>query len=547
VSDEAAAGQHGGTAFVLAPRGRDAGILERLLGEASIASRGCADVAALGKALSDETTFVLMTEEAGRTADLRPLVRFLQDQPSWSDLPFLLLTQRGGGPEINPNAARLAEALGNVSFVERPFHAATLLSVARSALRARRRQYQARAQLKELAETGAQLRKLTATLEERVAARTAEAARAEAALRQSQKLEMIGQLTGGVAHDFNNLLSAVLGNIEMLEKRLPDDERLRGLLANARAGAERGATLTKRMLAFARKQELDVSPTDLSALVAGLEPLFRQSVGANVDLRVEAEADLPPALIDANQLELALLNLVVNARDAMPEGGDVTVRIDLPREGNEAGHLRVAVIDTGEGMTPEVMARAVEPFFTTKGVGKGTGLGLAMIHGLAGQMNGALRLKSEVGKGTTAALWLPVAEGARAAPEAACAAPLPPSQDRADRPRRILVVDDDFLIAMNTEMMAQDLGHEVACAGSAAEALRLLSEDEGFDLVITDHAMPQMTGTELAAEIAVRWPRLPVILATGYVDLPDGQKSPLPRLPKPFSQAALSSAIGAAG
>ena len=366
------------------------------------------------------------------------------------------------------------------------------------------------------------------------------------ALLQSQKLEAIGRLTGGVAHDFNNLLMAVLGSLELVQKRLPDDPQVRRLIGNAVQGARRGAVLTQRLLAFARRQELNREAIDVPGLVAGMEGLFGQTLGPVFTLEVDIPPDLPRAESDLAQLESALLNVVINARDAMPRGGVITLsarheRLDADTTDLTAGdYVRLAVVDQGEGMTPEILARATEPFFTTKGVGKGTGLGLAMIHGLTTQSGGTLRLKSDPGRGAEVELWLPVADGEAAQPGLG----KPPGV--AGGPARTLVVlavDDDDLVLFNTAAMLEDLGHTVIQAASGRAALDALERADRVDLLITDHAMPGLTGAQLAEQTAERWPRLPVILATGYAELPSGEGADLPRLAKPFGQAQLADAI----
>jgi signal transduction histidine kinase len=400
--------------------------------------------------------------------------------------------------------------------------------------------------------------KLNEMLEERVAARTAELMEAHAAvlaeiaqreraeeqLRQAQKMEMIGQLTGGVAHDFNNLLMAVLANLDLLRKHIPDDPRTTHLIDGALQGAQRGAALTQRLLAFARRQDLKLEPRSLADLVRGAADLIERSVGTQIELRLDLPHSLPPALVDANQIELAVLNLVVNARDAMPEGGILSItadHVEAPSAADlPAGHyVRLVVSDTGHGMDAKTLQKATEPFFSTKELGKGTGLGLSMIHGLALQLNGALRLTSEVGVGTRAELWLPVTS--IVADEEQPAATEPSGQ--AAEKITILVVDDDALIAMSTVDMLEDLGHKVIEANSGDRALAILREGRPVDLLVTDYSMPRMNGAQLAAAARKVRPELPVLLATGYAQLPAGSGSGLPRINKPYQQDQLAAEI----
>ncbi|EJC66710.1 PAS domain S-box [Rhizobium leguminosarum bv. viciae WSM1455] len=667
-------------ALIYTPVGRDAWVARSLVDEAGLVSIAATDLPVFASSLSDDVALGVLTEEAVRSSDLKPIAAWVSAQPSWSDLPFIVLTTRGGGPERNPAAARLSEVLGNVTFLERPFHATSFISVARTALKGRLRQYEARARLEALGEgerrlqtalaagrlgawelelssmalsasatckaifgrkpdddvtrddliasihpddrdlvlarlrqtidTGRDysiehrtiwpdgslhwtevhaqlysdrygsarklvgvcsdttvrktieenLRRLNETLEERVRERTkevnaahqtlleevAQRERAEEQLRQSQKMEAIGQLTGGVAHDFNNLLMVVLGNLELLGKHVGGDAKATRLVDGAIQGARRGAALTQRLLAFARQQDLQVKPVDLAELVSGMNDLLRRSVGSSISIETILPATLPPALVDANQLELALLNLAVNARDAMPDGG--TLSISLREEqvaGNEAlgkgAYLVLAVADSGTGMDAETLKKAVDPFFSTKELGKGTGLGLSMIHGLAVQLNGALLLTSELGVGTIAELWLPATERR---PEQPAEAELPVPQ--AASRLKILLVDDDALIAMSSVDMLEDLGHEVVEANSGAQALELISSGQHFDLVITDYSMPGMTGAQLAQATRDIHPALPIVLATGYADLPAGTDIDLPRLAKPYDQAQLAKEIAKA-
>jgi PAS domain S-box-containing protein len=660
-------------ALVFAPLGRDAVVAGSLLRAADIGFTICPHLAALQAWLGESTTFAVVTEEDLGSADLRSIAAWVDRQPTWSDLPFVILTRRGGNLESNPGAARLSEILGNVTFLERPFHPTTFISVARTALKGRLKQYDARARIEELdegekrlrtallagrlgsweldlssqtlrssdtcqalfghagnepfcysdmiaavhpedqaamratIETGVDyaiehrtiwpdggvhwaeiharlvrdrggsrlvgvssditewkrneksLRYLNGKLEERVAERTAElkaahaqvvaeAAQrqhAEEKLRQAQKMEVIGQITGGVAHDFNNLLTAVLGNLELLRKHIPDDSRAARLIDGATQGAQRGAALTQRLLAFARRQDLRIEPTDLLDLVDGMTELLRRSVGSSIELRLDIPGMLPAVLVDANQLELALLNLAVNARDAMPGGGVLSIKADHLEAADHGElrpgpYIRLIVSDTGQGMDAETLKRAPEPFFSTKEFGKGTGLGLSMVHGLALQLNGALRMSSELGRGTTAELWLPAtfmeAEAAGPTPDAARAA-------AAASNVTILVVDDDALIAMSTVEMLEDLGHAVIEANSGKHALEILREEQTVDLLITDYSMPNMTGAQLAKAARELRPELPILLATGYAELPRDSDIDLPRLGKPYQQDQLAREI----
>jgi signal transduction histidine kinase len=391
-------------------------------------------------------------------------------------------------------------------------------------------------------------------LEARVAERTealriseANIRRTEQALHQAQKMEALGNLTGGIAHDFNNLLMAVLGSLELLRRRMPDDPGLARLLDNAKAGAERGAALIARMLAFARRQELRAEAVELGQLVSGMTELLQRSLGPTVELET-AFAALPAWVrTDSNQLEAALLNLAVNARDAMGGQGRITISARAHRLTEAEGPLApgdywcLCVSDTGEGMDEQTLKRAIEPFFTTKGIGKGTGLGLSMVLGLAEQCGGTLRLHSRRGAGTTAEVWLPATQP----PEPA--APVGQAEgetegDRFSRVLRILTVDDDELVLTNTVEVLREHGHQVHPAASAREALTLMEQGE-YDLLITDHAMPHMTGAQLAAQVREQHPHLPVILISGYADVAPGQTPDIPRVAKPFSQARLMQVV----
>jgi len=376
-----------------------------------------------------------------------------------------------------------------------------------------------------------------------------EVRRAEDTLRQVQKMDAVGQLTGGVAHDFNNLLMAISSSLSMLEKRIPHDPQSLRLIENAQQGAQRGAALTQRMLAFARRQDLKPERVDVPSLARGMTDLVQRTLGPAWPLQLDFPEELPPVLADVNQLEMALLNLAVNARDAMPDGGAIRISaehtfVEAPEAGGltTGRYIRLSVTDRGEGMDAETLARATEPFFTTKGVGKGTGLGLSMVHGLAKQLDGTFVLESAPGRGTTACLWLPAAD--EADEPAAPAVPAPPVADIPEASKlKVLAVDDDVLIRMNICAMLEDMGHEVVDAGSGESALLLLDEHPDIALLITDQAMPKMTGTELIAHVTVARPDLPIILATGYGELPTSLHGCIVKLDKPFSEKQLARAL----
>ncbi|BAU88779.1 PAS/PAC sensor hybrid histidine kinase [Methylorubrum populi] len=375
-------------------------------------------------------------------------------------------------------------------------------------------------------------------------ARRAELEAAQEALRQSQKMEAMGQLTGGVAHDFNNLLTPIVGSLDMLQRRGLGGEREQRLIAGAMQSAERAKTLVQRLLAFARRQPLQSVPVDVARLVSGMGDLVSSTTGPQIKVVVEASEALSPALADPNQLEMALLNLSVNARDAMPEGG--TLRISASAETVGARHrsklrpgdyICLSVADTGAGMDAATLARAVEPFFSTKGVGKGTGLGLSMVHGLASQLGGALTIRSKPGLGTNVELWLP---RTALAPEAAQVA-----AESAEAPRTrgtALLVDDEELVRMSTADMLGELGYAVIEAASGEEAMRLVDGGRRFDLLVTDHLMPGITGTDLARAVRSDRPGVPVLLVSGYAES-DGVEPDLPRLTKPFRKDELAASL----
>jgi PAS domain S-box-containing protein len=377
------------------------------------------------------------------------------------------------------------------------------------------------------------------------AEKEAEAALAATAaqLRQSQKMEAMGQLTGGVAHDFNNLLTPIVASLDLLQRKRLGDERERRLIDGAMQSAERAKTLVQRLLAFARRQPLQPRAVDVGGLIEGISDLLGSTLGPRVHLKVQIAKDLPSAVADQNQIEMAVLNLAVNARDAMADGGELAIRVSAVQfEANghadlaQGQYVCLSFTDTGTGMDDATLTRAIEPFFSTKGVGQGTGLGLSMVHGLAAQLGGGLSLKSAPGRGTTVELYLPSSQ------EMAFVAEPLTEQIASEARGTVLLVDDEALIRMSTSDMLSDLGYAVLEAGSAEEALRLTEEGQQFDVLVTDHLMPGMSGIELARELRFRRPGLPILVISGYSEI-DGVDAETPRLVKPYRQAELGAKL----
>jgi signal transduction histidine kinase/ActR/RegA family two-component response regulator len=638
--------------LILAPRGRDAFVAADLLRRGAIAAEIVPDLATLVTELARGVAAVLITEEALAAEDRSALSAWVAAQPTWSDLPFVMLANGGRAPRSAAAAQRLDD-LGNVVMLERPLHAEAMLGAVRSAIKARQRQYEVRSAAATLEEAVAQR---TAELEaardslefaleaagmgswdldvatgdirrsprhdeifgygapqpqwsverlighvdpaqrDEIAAAMADAARtgaldiecailgadgsrrwiskkgrmrfaadgtpermtgvvadittrkeADAQLAQAQKMDAIGQLTGGVAHDFNNLLTPIVGSLDLVRRRHKDDERTQRMVGGAMQAAERAATLTQRLLAFARRQALQPKAVDVGALIEGLVDLIRRSLGPTIKVVIESAADLPSARVDPNQLELALLNLAINARDAMPGGGQLTITVggatvdDRNAIGLSAGrYVRILASDTGIGMDKATLARATEPFFSTKGVGKGTGLGLSMIHGLAAQSGGTLTLASEPGRGTRVELWLPATQE-----EPAEVADHHNEPVTARRAAKILLVDDEDIVRFATADMLRDIGYQVVEAASGSQALAAIRGGVDVDLLVTDYLMPGITGAALITELRATGHTLPALLITGYAATGADVPGDVPRLAKPFRQVDLAARVDA--
>jgi signal transduction histidine kinase/CheY-like chemotaxis protein len=513
--------------LILAPRGRDADVAQDILGEARLYSEICLTLEMLIEKLVLGADVAIITEEATRNSDMKALRDWVANQPPWSDFPFVVLTEHGGGLERNPAAAQLMDVLGNVTFLERPFHPTTLVSVIQASLRGRRRQYECQ--------------RLNAELESRVGERTSELAsanrqllgqieereRVESTLRQMQRLEAVGQLTSGVAHDFNNLLTVVLGNIGFLEKGLSAagvDGKLSQRLGYMRIAAERGAKLTDQLLSFSRRQRLDPRALDLNATVANMRDLLHSTMGGSIHIETKFQDDLWLALVDPTQLELAVLNLAINARDAMQVGG--TLEVDtrnvtlgpprFPEEPPAGEYVGIYVKDDGAGMAGEVRAKVFEPFFTTKEVGKGSGLGLSQVLGFAKQSGGGVCIDSQVGEGTCVGIFLPRTHKEAREPAGSSGLHMPIAAPHCRG--NILVVDDDNAVREVTAALLRDLDYIVLEAGSGGAALDVLERDHGIDLLIADFAMPGMNGAELARLARAKYPNLPILFLTGFAD-----------------------------
>lgn len=511
-------------ALILAPMGRDSQIALMILNEAGYHGLITPSLAELCAQLEIGAGLVLIAAEALRGPELETLLVYLEEQPAWSDLPTILLTHHGG-QEQGPSS-RLSDQLGNVTFLERPFHPATLISLVSAALRGRRRQYEARDRLIDLSESERRLQSTLETLEQQVEERTAQLRHNEEALRQSQKMEAVGQLTGGIAHDFNNMLTGVIGSLELIRRRLARGrtEDLDSLIDLGVTSANRAASLTHRLLAFSRRQSLDSKAVQMNSLVLSMGELLQRSLNESIQLEMRLDEKLWIAEADPNQLESALLNLVINARDAMPEGGKLVVETSnqvLHREFTVAypnlepgDYVMLSVTDNGSGMPQSVISRAFDPFFTTKPIGQGTGLGLSMIYGFSKQSRGHVSIDSEVDQGTTVRLYLPRYRGEELEQPASDIQQSPNAIDG----ETVLIVEDDPAVRVLVSAVLSELGYAFLEAGDADGAMPILNSTQRIDLLISDVGLPGMNGRQLA-EIGRQYrPELKILFITGYAE-----------------------------
>ncbi len=511
-------------AIILAPLGRDGSLALMMLKEAGYTGMVAGNLTELCEALGQGVGMLVIAAEALRGIDLEPLLHYLHEQPAWSDLPIVLMTHHGGREQNG--SSHLSGLLGNVTFLERPFHPVTLISLVSAALRGRRRQYEARDRLIDLSESELRLQRTLETLEQQVEERTAQLRNNEDALRQSQKMEAVGQLTGGIAHDFNNMLTGIIGSLELLRRRVArgklDD--LDSLIDLGVTSANRAAGLTHRLLAFSRRQSLDPKPVEINQLVSSMGELLQRSINESIALDMRLTDELWTAEADPNQLESALLNLVINARDAMPSGGSLTVETTNRHLDNvftaaygtllPGDYVELSVSDTGCGIPESLLGRVFDPFFTTKPIGQGTGLGLSMIYGFARQSHGHVTIHSEVGKGTTVSLFLPRFIGERVADAVTNPALLP----FANAGETVLIVEDDAAVRVLVSAVLKELGYAFVEAGDANTAVPIIESDQRIDLLISDVGLPGMNGRQLAEIGRQLRPELKVLFITGYAE-----------------------------
>jgi signal transduction histidine kinase/CheY-like chemotaxis protein len=511
---------------VYAPIGRDGPASAELLSRSGMDAVVCHSVDEVLQRAETDADAVFIAEEGLFGHDLEALAAWVDQQPAWSDFPFVVLTSKHQQPAVAAWRQRMVAALRNVSLLERPVQSITLTSALKTALRGRHRQYEVRALLEARERASNQLEALvverTSELEKanlELRAQMAERAHIEETLRQTQKIEAIGQLTGGIAHDFNNLLMVITGGLDMLDRRA-DPERRKRLMDGMRQAAQRGTALTRQLLAFSRRQSLAPESVDLVLRIGRMRELLDRRLSGDVHVEVQFEPDLWPVEVDPGELELVILNLAVNARDAMPEGGSILIEAsNAPGEavlGITGDFVRLAVTDSGTGIPEEVRTRVFDPFFTTKEIGKGSGLGLAQVYGFARQSGGTVWIESECGRGTSVIMLLPRSARIPDLPDGERLA----EDDSSDASvGTVLLVDDDEEVAALVGEMLEHLGYRVTHAASASDALGALQNGCRVDIVFSDVMMPGgMNGVELAREIRTRDLGVPVLLTSGYAE-----------------------------
>ena len=539
--------------LVFAPIGRDAVASSELLRRVGLTADVCVGLPELIDGVREGVGVVFLAEEGLFGKDATALFEWVDQQPAWADLPFVILTSHQEQPAVTAWRQRLVASLRNVSLLERPVQGITLTSTVQAAVRARQRQYEVQALLEGRERAAHELEAIvvarTQELEKtnsQLRTQMAERAKIEEALRHSQKIEAIGQLTGGVAHDFNNLLMVITSGLEMLDRRPDLSARVVG---GMRQAAQRGIGLTRQLLAFSRRQPLEPEPVDIGNQIAGMRELLDRSLRGDVGMRLEIANGSWPIEVDPGELELVLLNLAVNARDAMPSGGTIVIKTEnlSAFEGGVAkgDYVRLSVQDQGIGMPPDVAARAFEPFFTTKEVGKGSGLGLSQVHGFATQSGGTVSIESAEGHGTTVALILPRSvRTPPAKPEHLIDLRIARSAPGASG--SVLLVEDDDEVAALTADMLEELGYDVLRASSASAALGALANGRRVDILFSDIMMPGgMNGVDLAREIRNRRQQLPVLLTSGYAEAAkkDAEAVGVRVLPKPYGLDELDEAL----
>jgi signal transduction histidine kinase/ActR/RegA family two-component response regulator len=545
--------------LIHAPRGRDGAVVQGVLEKQGIEAKVCTSEEGLLGCMKEGAASVILTEEAlpELLADPR-LMEWLGQQPPWSDFPFVVLATKREGRRAEKDVKAL-HALGNLVLLERPLNAETLASAAQSAIRARERQYAAREHLEELKRTRIELERLNGELENRILTRTRELAsandrlmkeinereRAQAALTQVQKMEAIGRLTGGIAHDFNNLLHVVNMNLELVSL-YAKEEKVKPVVDRAKSAARRGARLTNQLLSFARSQSLLPKVTRVNQLLLGMKDLLEISVGSGVEVIMDLCEEDASVVLDPGQLEMAVLNLAVNSRDAMPEGGQLTITtgtrfLDEDADLPEGDYVLLSVTDSGVGIPRNVLPKVFDPFFTTKPVGSGTGLGLSQVYGFARQSGGVARIRSAEGQGTTVEMLFPEADAESDEVAVLGQQPAVPALAGACH---ILVVEDDPDVRRVIVECLSLIGYKVTEAANGSEALTQLATIRP-DLMVVDYAMPDMTGAEVISEARKIVGDVPVILATGYADMAVVERlAGKPKiLRKPFDIAQLGDAV----